>query len=168
VAGADAVLHGLDPALGIAAAICGRRPGLPVVAGQRRRADGSLEPVPDGCTPLAFPCSVGGGRSTRYGGRSLPQRGQVETLVELTFGNGAVTEETRRDPLVAAHLVGRGAAAPQRAAVLIRKAFRSSAARQIKQPHEERVCHSRRVAGRLQTLAVQGRPRRSVTRIHPG
>jgi hypothetical protein len=29
--------------------------------------------------------------------------------VELTFGNGAVTEETRRDRLVAAHLVGSGA-----------------------------------------------------------
>jgi hypothetical protein len=60
VAGADAVLHGLDPALGIAAVICRQRPGLPVVAEQRRRADGSLEPVPEGCTPLTFPCSVRG------------------------------------------------------------------------------------------------------------
>ena len=60
LAGADAVLHGLDPALGIAAAIRCQRPGMPVVVQQRRRADGSLLPVPDGCTPLAFPCSVKG------------------------------------------------------------------------------------------------------------
>jgi hypothetical protein len=60
VAAADAVLHGLDPALGIAAAIGRQRPGLPVVAELRRRADGSLQPVPEGCTPLTFPCSVKG------------------------------------------------------------------------------------------------------------
>jgi hypothetical protein len=60
VAGADAVLHGLDPAFGIAAAIRRQRPGMPVVAEQCRRADGSLPPVPEGCTPLAFPCSVKG------------------------------------------------------------------------------------------------------------
>jgi hypothetical protein len=59
VAGADAVLHGLDPALGIAAAICRQRPSLPVVAGQRRH-DGSLQSVPSGCTPPMFPCSVKG------------------------------------------------------------------------------------------------------------
>jgi hypothetical protein len=58
--GADAVLHGLDPALGIAAAICRQRPGMPVVAEHRRRANGSLPPVPEGCTLLAFPCSVKG------------------------------------------------------------------------------------------------------------
>jgi hypothetical protein len=60
LAGADAVLHGLDPALGIAAAICRQRPGVPVVAEQPRRADGSLPSAPDGCTSLAFPCSVRG------------------------------------------------------------------------------------------------------------
>ena len=60
VAGADAVLHGLDPGLGIAAAIRRRYPGTPVVAEQRRLPDGSLPAVPDGCTPLAYPCSVQG------------------------------------------------------------------------------------------------------------
>jgi hypothetical protein len=60
LAGADAVLHGLDPALGIAAAIHRQYPGMPVVVEQRRRADGSLQPIPEGCTPLAFPCSVKG------------------------------------------------------------------------------------------------------------
>ena len=60
LAGADAVLHGLDPALGIAAAIHGQHPGMPVVVEQHRRADGSLQPIPEGCTPLAFPCSVKG------------------------------------------------------------------------------------------------------------
>ena len=58
VAAADAVLHGLDPALGIAAAICRQRPGMPVVVEQRCRADSSLQPMPDGFTPLSFPCSV--------------------------------------------------------------------------------------------------------------
>ena len=60
VAGADAVLHGLDPGLGVAAAIRRHRPGLPVVVAQRRRADGSLPPVPPGCTPHVFPSSVQG------------------------------------------------------------------------------------------------------------
>jgi len=62
VDGADVVLHGLDPALGIAAAIRGQRPELPLVVEQHREQDGTaeLEPVPDGCVPLAFPCSVGG------------------------------------------------------------------------------------------------------------
>lgn len=60
LASADAVLHGLDPALGIAAAIRRQRPGIPVVAEQHRRTDGSSPPVPDGCTPLAYPCSVKG------------------------------------------------------------------------------------------------------------
>lgn len=60
LAEADAVLHGLDPQLGVAAAIRRQLPGLPVVAEQRRLPDGSLTPVPDGSTPLAFPCSVQG------------------------------------------------------------------------------------------------------------
>ena len=60
VAGADAVLHGLDPGLGVAAAIGRHRPGLPVVVAQRRRPDGSLPPVPEGCTPHVFPSSVQG------------------------------------------------------------------------------------------------------------
>jgi hypothetical protein len=60
VAGADVVLHGLDPELGIAAAIQRRYPARPVVAAQRRRPDGSLPPVPPGCLPLASPSSVPG------------------------------------------------------------------------------------------------------------
>jgi hypothetical protein len=55
---ADAVLHGLDPALGVAAAISRQHPRIPLVVEQHRRADGSLQPVPEGCLPLAFPCSV--------------------------------------------------------------------------------------------------------------
>lgn len=58
--GTDVVLHGLDPALGVAAAISRQRLGVPVVVEQHRRADGSLPPVPEGCLPLAFPCSVRG------------------------------------------------------------------------------------------------------------
>jgi hypothetical protein len=60
IAGADAVLHGLDGELGIAAAIRREHPGLPVVAERRRGADGSLETVPEGCVPLAYACSVRG------------------------------------------------------------------------------------------------------------
>lgn len=58
--GTDAVLHGLDPALGVAAAICRQGLGVPVLVEQHPRADGSLPPVPEGCLPLAFPCSVQG------------------------------------------------------------------------------------------------------------
>ena len=57
---ADVVLHGLAPALGVAAAIRRTRPDIPVLVGQGRRPDGSPEPVPDGCLPLASPCSVPG------------------------------------------------------------------------------------------------------------
>lgn len=60
LAGADAVLHGLDPALGIAAAIHRQHPGTPVVVKRRRRADDSVQPIPEGCTPLAYHCSVKG------------------------------------------------------------------------------------------------------------
>jgi hypothetical protein len=60
LAGADVVLHGLDSALGIAAAIRQARPGLPVVAQQPIREDGSMEPAPEGCLPLVYPCSVHG------------------------------------------------------------------------------------------------------------
>jgi hypothetical protein len=59
VTGADVVLHGLDPALGIAAAIRREHPGLPVVIDQRGEADGA-DPVPAGCVRLSYPCSVGG------------------------------------------------------------------------------------------------------------
>jgi hypothetical protein len=58
--GADAVLHGLDPGLGVAAAIRRHCPEVPVVAAQHRRADGSLPPVPQGCIPHVFPGSVKG------------------------------------------------------------------------------------------------------------
>ncbi len=60
LAGADAVLHGLDDGLGVAAAIRRQRPDVPVVAKQRRRDDGSMATVPAGCTPLAVGCSVNG------------------------------------------------------------------------------------------------------------
>ncbi len=60
VAGADAVLHGLDPKLGIAAAIRRQNPGIPVIVEQERAADGSMPPVPEGCLPLVSSCSVKG------------------------------------------------------------------------------------------------------------
>jgi hypothetical protein len=60
LARADAVLHDLDPGLGVAAAIRHRRPEVPVLAAQRRRADGSLPAVPQGCIPHVFPSSVKG------------------------------------------------------------------------------------------------------------
>jgi hypothetical protein len=60
VAGADVVLHGLDPGLGIAAAIRRYRPELPVVVEQRRQQPGTADPVPAGCVPLGYPCSVSG------------------------------------------------------------------------------------------------------------
>jgi hypothetical protein len=60
LARADAVLHGLDPALGIATAIRRQYPGLPVVAEQRPSHGGTLPPVPEGCTPLPSSCSVKG------------------------------------------------------------------------------------------------------------
>jgi hypothetical protein len=60
VAGADVVLHGLDPAVGIAAAIRRQRPELPVVVEQRRPEAGSAGTVPAGCVPLGYPCSVSG------------------------------------------------------------------------------------------------------------
>jgi len=60
VAEADVVLHGLDPALGIAAAIRRRHPELPMVVEQRRAAAGSAGTVPVGCVLLGYPCSVSG------------------------------------------------------------------------------------------------------------
>ena len=60
VAEADVVLHGLEPALGIAAAIRRQHPELPVVVEQRRPEAGSAGAVPAGCVPLGYPCSVSG------------------------------------------------------------------------------------------------------------
>jgi hypothetical protein len=57
---ADVVLHGLSPGLGIAAAIRRQRPELPVVVEQGRQEDGTADPVPAGCIPLRYPCSVRG------------------------------------------------------------------------------------------------------------
>jgi len=57
---ADVVLHGLSPGLGIAAAIIRQRPELPVVVEQACGPDGPAEPVPNGCLPLPYPCSVRG------------------------------------------------------------------------------------------------------------
>jgi hypothetical protein len=60
LAGADAVLHGLDPGLGIAEAIQQKHPGITVVVEQYRHADGSLDAPPAGCVPVVYPCSVRG------------------------------------------------------------------------------------------------------------
>ncbi|MGD0704438.1 MAG: response regulator [Trebonia sp.] len=57
---ADVVLHGLDPGLGIAAAIRRQHPRLPVVIEQRREEDGSTGEAPDGCVPLRSASSVSG------------------------------------------------------------------------------------------------------------
>jgi hypothetical protein len=57
---ADVVLHGLSPELGVATAICRQHPELPVVVEQACQPDGTAEPVPPGCVPLRYPCSVGG------------------------------------------------------------------------------------------------------------
>jgi hypothetical protein len=56
---AEAVLHCLDPALGIAAAVRRECPGLPVVV-ERRRRPGGPQPVLDGCAHLPYPSSVRG------------------------------------------------------------------------------------------------------------
>src|SRR5450756_566798 len=58
--GADGVLHGLDPELGIAAAIRRQYPRLAVVIEQRRDEDGDTGEVPDGCVPLRYASSVSG------------------------------------------------------------------------------------------------------------
>jgi len=58
--GADVVLQGLDPALGIAAASRRQHPRLPVVIEQRREEDGSTGEVPDGCVPLRYANLVSG------------------------------------------------------------------------------------------------------------
>jgi hypothetical protein len=60
VAGADVVLHGLDPGLGVAPAIRRHRPELPMVIEQPRQEHGTAYPVPAGCVPLPYPCSVSG------------------------------------------------------------------------------------------------------------
>lgn len=60
LAAADVVLHGLDPALGIAAAIRRQCPRLPVVIEQCRDEEGSTGEVPDGCVPLRYASSVSG------------------------------------------------------------------------------------------------------------
>jgi len=57
---ADVVLHGLSQGLGIATAIRRQRPELPVVVEQALRPDGTAEPVPAGCLPLPYACSVRG------------------------------------------------------------------------------------------------------------
>src|SRR5690348_13903351 len=89
VTGTDAVLHGLDPALGVAAAIGRYSPGVPVVAKQGRGADGSLPSVPEGCQPLVFPCSV---------------KGQIDALWRAIVnppGKKAASAAAARDPLPA-------------------------------------------------------------------
>lgn len=60
LAGADVVLHGLDLRLGVARSIRQYHPGTPVIIQRHLRADGSCEPIPVGCIPLAPECSVPG------------------------------------------------------------------------------------------------------------
>jgi hypothetical protein len=60
VARADAVLHGLDPGLGIAAAIRQRHPDLAVLVEPGARESGDDARVPEGCVRLVFGCSVHG------------------------------------------------------------------------------------------------------------
>ena len=74
LAGADAVLHGLDPGLGIATAIRRRHPGIAVMAKQSRHADGSVEAVPEGCELLCSECSV---------------KGQIDALRQALAGRNA-------------------------------------------------------------------------------
>jgi len=64
LAGADVVLHGLDPRLGVAGAIRRQCPATPVLLKRRAAADSGAEPVP-GRVLLAPECSV---------------RGQIEAL----------------------------------------------------------------------------------------
>ncbi len=64
VAGADVVLHGLDPALGVAAAMRREYPHIPVVielprTGKTGDTD-STDTLPDGSVVLGYPCSVRG------------------------------------------------------------------------------------------------------------
>jgi DNA-binding NtrC family response regulator len=83
LARADAVLHGLDPRLGVAAAIRQRHPDIAVVAEQHRRVDGTLEAVPDGCVALTYPCSVKGQLDAvrRALGEGSPRPGVTATVV---------------------------------------------------------------------------------------
>ena len=61
VAGADVVLHGLDPALGIAGAIRRDYPQIPVIVKQSRPQEAdSAGTLPAGCVPLGYSCSVHG------------------------------------------------------------------------------------------------------------
>jgi hypothetical protein len=60
LAGADAVLHRLDPGWGAAAAIRRLYPGMTVVVPQEPGADGQPAAVPDGCLPIPGTTSVPG------------------------------------------------------------------------------------------------------------
>lgn len=81
VDGADVVLHGLDAGAGVAAAIRRQRPELPVVVEQRRQQAVQEDPVPAGCVPLGYPCSV---------------RGQIDALMRAEAAARCVSAETRR------------------------------------------------------------------------
>jgi hypothetical protein len=60
LASADVVLHGLDGAAGVAAAIRRRHPRLPVVTTRRSRSEENPVPAAQGCVPLPVACSVDG------------------------------------------------------------------------------------------------------------
>jgi CheY-like chemotaxis protein len=73
LASVDAVIHDLDPGLGVCEAIRRLHPGVPVLAKRHRLPDGSLEPVPEGCAPLVSSCSV---------------HGQIDALERAVYGRG--------------------------------------------------------------------------------
>lgn len=72
VAGADVVLHGLDPRLGVATEIRRRHPGTPVLLVQRLRDGGILPSAPPGCKTLPPGCSIAG--QVEAARRAVPRR----------------------------------------------------------------------------------------------
>lgn len=81
VDGADVVLHGLNAGLGVAAAIRREHPELPVVFEQGRQEDGSADPVPVGCIPLRYPCSVRGQIDALLRAEAAARRNSTERSV---------------------------------------------------------------------------------------
>jgi hypothetical protein len=76
---ADVVLHGLDPGLGVAAAIRRQRPELPVVVERPRQPDGTVASAPAGCVPLGYPCSVRGQIDALLRAEAVARRALRET-----------------------------------------------------------------------------------------
>lgn len=78
VDGADVVLHGPSAGRGVAAAIRRERPELPVVIEQGREQEGSADPVPAGCIPLRYGCSVHGQIDALLRAEAAARRHSVE------------------------------------------------------------------------------------------